>query len=105
MPEFSSDKEFAEDIARVLKVLGHPTRLQIVAVLSHVGEAHVTGLMGCLELPQAIVSQQLALLRAQGLVSATRKEGYAWYSLADPHLVCLVRCLENPPLDGAKPGS
>ena len=99
MPEFSSDRDYADEVARILKVLGHPTRLQMVAVLSHVGEAHVTGLMGCLELPQAIVSQQLALLRAQGLVKAERKDGYAWYSLADPRMKRLIRCLENPPDD------
>ncbi len=102
MPEFSSDRSFAEEVARILKVLGHPTRLQIVAVLSHVGEAHVTGLMGCLELPQAIVSQQLALLRAQGLVKATRRDGYAWYSLADPRMTRLVRCWETPPEDNCE---
>jgi DNA-binding transcriptional ArsR family regulator len=95
MPEFSSDTPYAEEMARILKVLGHPTRLQIVAVLSHVGAAHVTGLMGCLELPQAIVSQQLALLRAQGLVKSDRRDGYAWYSLADPRMVRLVRCMEQ----------
>jgi len=95
MPEFSSDRDYAEEVARILKVLGHPTRLQMVAVLSHVGEAHVTGLMGCLELPQAIVSQQLALLRAQGLVKSRRRDGYAWYSLADPRMVRLVRCMEK----------
>ncbi len=95
MPEFSSDRDYAEEVARILKVLGHPTRLQIVAVLSHVGEAHVTGLMGCLELPQAIVSQQLALLRAQGLVKAARRDGYAWYSLADPRMNRLIGCMEK----------
>ncbi len=97
MPEFSSDRDYAEEVASILKVLGHPTRLQIVAVLSHVGEAHVTGLMGCLELPQAIVSQQLALLRAQGLVKSTRRNGYAWYSLADARMARLIRCMESNP--------
>ncbi len=97
MPEFSSSPAHAEDVARILKVLGHPTRLQIVAVLTHVGEAHVTGLMGCLELPQAIVSQQLALLRAQGLVQSRRRDGYAWYSLSDPRMIRLVRCMESEP--------
>lgn len=95
MPEFSSNRDYAEEVARILKVLGHPARLQMVAVLSHVGEAHVTGLMGCLELPQAIVSQQLALLRAQGLVKACRRDGYAWYSLADPRMMHLIRCMER----------
>ncbi len=102
MPEFSSNAEYAEEVARILKVLGHPTRLQMVAVLTHVGEAHVTGLMGCLELPQAIVSQQLALLRAQGLVKATRRDGYAWYSLADPRMVHLIRCMERDPNEPCK---
>ena len=96
MPEFSSDRRYAEEVAQILKVLGHPTRLQMVAVLSKVGQAHVTGLMGCLEQPQAIVSQQLALLRTHGLVKVERRDGYAWYSLSDPRMARLIRCMETP---------
>lgn len=96
MPELSADIAFAEDTARILKVLGHPARLQIVSVLSHVREAHVTGLIGCLDLPQAIVSQQLALLHTHGLVTVERKDGYSWYSLAEPRVARLVRCMEAP---------
>jgi hypothetical protein len=51
MPELSADSPFAEDMARLLKVPGHPSRLRIASVLSHAGEAHVTGLIGCLKVP------------------------------------------------------
>ena len=95
MPELSSDREQAAEVAAVLKVLGHPIRLQIIAVLAKFGEVHVTGLMGCLELPQAIVSQQLAQLRNKKLVKATRRNGYSWYTLSDPRMIHLVRCLER----------
>lgn len=81
-------------LADVLKALAHPTRLRIVAALCE-GEESVTGLAGRLGMPQAIVSQQLRILRMSGLVAAVRNRGFACYSLAQPRLKDLVRCLEG----------
>lgn len=81
-------------LADVLKALAHPARLRIVAALCE-GEESVIGLAGRLGMPQAIVSQQLRILRMSSLVAAVRDGGFARYSLAQPRLKDLVACLEG----------
>jgi DNA-binding transcriptional ArsR family regulator len=53
----------------VPKAVGNPVRLRIVAALCE-GEENVGGLAERLDLKQAIVSQQLRILRMSGLVKA-----------------------------------
>jgi len=93
----------AAHLAEMLKALGHPSRLRIVATLC-AGEQTVTGLTEKLDIPQAIVSQQLRILRMSGLVEAARKEGFARYRLAEPRLRQLVKCLEGCPSNRSKGG-
>jgi ArsR family transcriptional regulator len=81
-------------VAEVLKAVAHPLRLRIVASLCE-GEAHVGALADRLGASQAIVSQQLRILRSHGLVAATRSGGYARYRLVEKNLRGLVRCMEN----------
>ncbi|MGO9309883.1 MAG: ArsR/SmtB family transcription factor [Spirochaetia bacterium] len=84
----------AAHLADILKALAHPARLRIVAALCEAEES-VTGLSARLGLPQAIVSQQLRILRMSGLVAARRCGGFARYRLAQPRLRQLVACLEG----------
>jgi ArsR family transcriptional regulator len=90
----SSDAERANHVAEVLKAVAHPLRLRIVASLCE-GEAHVGALADKLGASQAIVSQQLRILRSHGLVAATRTGGFARYRLVEKNLRGLVRCMEN----------
>jgi ArsR family transcriptional regulator len=85
----------AERLSEILKAVAHPLRLRIVALLCGESEAHVNGLAERLEAPQPIVSQQLRILRARGLVQATRENGFARYRLAEPALRELVHCMES----------
>ncbi len=64
-----------------LKALAHESRLMILCILAE-GETSVSELEDILSLRQPTVSQQLARLRADGLVS-TRRDGKAiYYTLA-----------------------
>jgi DNA-binding transcriptional ArsR family regulator len=67
----------AERASSFLKTLAHESRLLILCILCE-GERSVTELERLLALRQPTVSQQLARLRAEGLV-ATRREGKAIY--------------------------
>jgi DNA-binding transcriptional ArsR family regulator len=60
-----------------LKALAHESRLMILCILAE-GEKSVSELEDILSLRQPTVSQQLARLRANGLVS-TRRDGKAIY--------------------------
>ena len=84
----------ADVLADVLKALAHHVRLRIVAALCDHDET-VIGLAERLDVPQAIVSQQLRILRMSGLVAATRHKGHARYALMQPRLRDLVACLEH----------
>ena len=64
-----------------LKALAHESRLMILCILAE-GEKSVSELEDILSLRQPTVSQQLARLRADGLVSTRRDGKTVYYNLA-----------------------
>lgn len=87
----------ATHIAELLKAVAHPLRIRIVAILCE-GPQYVNALAERLDVGQAIVSQQLRILRMRKLVSSTRKNGFAYYELAEDQLRKLVDCMEGCPI-------
>jgi ArsR family transcriptional regulator len=77
--EFDITKKFTAE-AEVLKVLGHPIRLKIVAGLC-TRECNVKHIWECLGLPQATVSQHLALLKNKGIIDGKREGVEVYYSV------------------------
>ncbi|GHC26524.1 MULTISPECIES: helix-turn-helix transcriptional regulator [Gemmobacter] len=75
----------AGDAANFLKALGHDGRLTILCHLAS-GAKSVTELENLLSSRQAVVSQQLARLRLEGLVSARREGQAIFYSILDPRV-------------------
>jgi len=71
----------AAEASSFLKALGHEGRLMILCHLAG-GEKSVTELEHLLHARQASVSQQLARLRLEGLVSYRREGKTIYYSLA-----------------------
>ncbi len=87
MDEMSADElvaimKSAEDASDLLKALANENRLLLLCMLID-GEKSVTALENMLELRQPTVSQQLARLRADNLVSYRREGKTIYYSLAD----------------------
>jgi len=95
MKEKIFDGEKAKKYAEILKAIGHPVRLRLLDILAFHGERTVSELGDILEVPQAIVSQQLRILRLNGLVKAARKGGNAFYSIGEDNLRNLLNCLRN----------
>jgi ArsR family transcriptional regulator len=79
----------AQAASAFLKALAHEGRLMILCYLS-AGEKSVTELENLLESRQAAVSQQLARLRLDGLVSCRREGKVMYYSLSDPKAARVV---------------
>jgi len=71
----------AKRASSFLKALAHESRLMILCILAD-GEKPVSELEDLLNLRQPTVSQQLARLRADGLVSARREGKAIYYKLA-----------------------
>src|SRR3990170_2025744 len=77
-------------LAKRLKALGHPVRLQILEVLEVEGEACVCHLEARLGQRQANISQHLARLRDAGLVADRRDGLNVYYSLTDECVASLL---------------
>jgi ArsR family transcriptional regulator len=69
--------------AQFFRALAHPTRIRMLEILVRGGRT-VQELRDDLELDQPIVSQQLAVLRHQGIVSAQKQGLSVRYTLRDP---------------------
>ena len=81
MVEVEFDKSICFDReAEILKVLGHPVRLKIVAGLMS-QSCNVKKIWECLELPQATVSQHLALLKNKGIIVGKRDGVEVFYQV------------------------
>ena len=78
--------------AEILKVLGHPVRLMIVAGLC-TNECNVKKIWECLGLPQATVSQHLALLKNKGIIVGKRGGAEVFYSVVNPLAKKIVEIL------------
>lgn len=82
----------AMEISTFLKALGHDGRLMILCHLAS-GPKSVTELENLLSSRQAVVSQQLARLRFEGLVTARRDKQTIIYSILDPRVPEMIGCL------------
>jgi DNA-binding transcriptional ArsR family regulator len=85
----------ADRLAEVLKVLGNPTRLRIVAYLLCLGEQTVGEIARALGTAQAATSQALVALRLGGQVRVRREGGYHFYTAAEPDLAVMLTCLSR----------
>ena len=83
--------------AQFFRALAHPTRIRMLEILVRGGRT-VQELQEALTLDQPIVSQQLAVLRNQGIVSAQKEGLSVRYTLRDPlvgELLDLARRIFN----------
>ncbi len=76
-------REQAEDLARLLKAVADPTRLQLISLIkaSPEGEACVCDLTEPLGLRQPTVSHHLRVLMEAGVVVRERRGTWMWYAL------------------------
>ncbi|HET6827071.1 MAG TPA: metalloregulator ArsR/SmtB family transcription factor [Ramlibacter sp.] len=92
--DLTAMRKAAEAACGLMKTLSNPDRLLLLCVLSE-GESNVSELEATLGIVQPTLSQQLAVLREQGLV-ATRREGKSiYYSLASPQAMAVLQTLDE----------
>ena len=77
-----------DDLTEIFRVLGDPTRVRILDVLSRT-EVCVQDLAGALSLSESAVSHQLRLLRGARIVRARRSGRNMFYALDDHHVLAL----------------
>ena len=82
----------AAQATSVLNVLGNENRLLLLCQLSK-GEKSVGELEELLDLHQPTLSQQLGVLRAEGLVETRREGKRIYYSIADQRVLAVLQAL------------
>ena len=92
--EFDKMQNFDRE-AEILKVLGHPVRLKIVAGLMS-QSCNVKKIWECLQLPQATVSQHLALLKNKGVIEGRRDGVEVFYQVVSEDARRIVGALLTP---------
>jgi DNA-binding transcriptional ArsR family regulator len=88
------DYDTAQNVAEVLKALGHPVRLQIVELLEH-GEMCVGDVVENLGIPQAAASQQLGLMKDKQVLQWRREGAKVFYSIKNPNVIKLLHCVHS----------
>ena len=82
----------AGEAVAALKLLGNEDRLLLLCQLSH-GEMCVSDLEEQLQIRQPTLSQQLGVLRSEGVVDTRRQGKHIFYSVSDPALLEIVALL------------
>lgn len=81
-----------EEVALLLRILGHPVRLRIATGLA-TGCACVKEIWECLGMPQAVVSQHLKVMKEHGVLDARREGVRVCYSLKEGPVTEIVKAL------------
>ena len=83
----------AEEVADVLRTLANDRRLLILCRLVEEGEATVGALAKDAGLSQSALSQHLARMRDEGIVTFRREAQTIWYRIADRRIGTLLSTL------------
>ncbi|MCS6777503.1 MAG: metalloregulator ArsR/SmtB family transcription factor [Chloroherpetonaceae bacterium] len=88
------EMQVLEQVAPMIRSVAHPIRLRILDYLEQEGEPRtVTEIMRAAEASQAVVSQQLRVLRNQGILTARRQKNYIYYSLQNRNVLRILECI------------
>jgi DNA-binding transcriptional ArsR family regulator len=85
----------AGEAAQLLKLLGNEKRLLVLCFLAARGEMTVGELVGVAKLSQSALSQHLARLRADGLVTFRRTSQTLHYRVADKRALRIIQVLKE----------
>ncbi|MBP7166355.1 MAG: winged helix-turn-helix transcriptional regulator [Bacteroidia bacterium] len=77
--------------ADYLKVIAHPTRLEIISLLEAKRELTVSQICTKLEIEQSLVSHHLASMRTKGVLQANRDGINISYSILDPKVLEIIQ--------------
>ena len=78
-----------EELADVMRALGHPVRLSILRILANQSDCCCTDVTECLPLAQSTVSQHIKVLLDAGLVERIARGTRNCYSLNSARLEAL----------------
>ena len=91
--DISTFEAKANEVANLLGAIGNQRRLMVLCKLVEHGERKVSDLASDVGLSQSALSQHLAKMREEGLLSFRRESQSLWYRIADPRIEALLCAL------------
>lgn len=88
-------QESAVQAAELLQAVGNPSRLLVLCLLIERGEMTVGALNEVVGLSPSALSQHLARMREEGLVTYRREAQTLYYRIDDPNAVKLIATLHD----------
>jgi len=88
------DKEAAEHVAKVMKAVAHPVRLEIIELLEK-REMCVGDIVEALGVKQAITSQQLNMMKNKGVLGCRRDGNKVFYRIENKNVIRLLACISD----------
>jgi ArsR family transcriptional regulator, virulence genes transcriptional regulator len=94
-PTIEALADQADEVARLLKLLGNSNRLRILCQLVKGSDMSVNCLAETLNLSQSALSQHLAKMREDGLITGRREAQTIFYSLSDTNAEKILSVLKD----------
>lgn len=91
-PDIQRLRANADAASQLLKALANPDRLLLLCQLAQ-GERNVSELEAQLGIQQPTLSQQLAVLRREGLVETRREGKQIYYRISSPAALAVINTL------------
>jgi DNA-binding transcriptional ArsR family regulator len=88
-----TDLEALAEAAECLRTLAHPHRLRMVQMLLE-GRYTVGELAEACQIPSHMASEHLRLMQRSGFLAAEREGRRVYYTIAEPHLGSIMKCVE-----------
>jgi len=99
----SCTDEVISGYAQKLKAVGHPIRLKLLCLIEEGGDPCVSDLWRCLDQPQPVISQHLAILKDNAIVSSEVQKTKRVYTIVDPFIKNLVEAVIAEDAKASKP--
>lgn len=95
LPDLEALRQSASQAAALLRAVGNEHRLMVLCLLLQQGELSVGALVEEVGLSQSALSQHLARMRDDGLVTFRRESQTVYYRIANPAVQRLIATLKD----------
>ena len=82
------------DAAECLRLLSHPHRLQVIALLLE-GEYSVGELAKACDVLQNVMSEHLGLMKHKGFIKARKVGNKVYYTIQEPAMASIMSCIRR----------
>ena len=90
---YRTDPEIFENMAEILRALGHPQRLCIAKTLCEDGTRSVSEMQHCLEEKQPVISKHLMTLKAANIIVGKREGNKVFYSISSDKMKNVIEAI------------